>query len=67
MLNVLLQSQIAEEDRKFTIADVLARINKKVVDRHPHVFGGGPMPKDADAAVEQWNHLKSKERKTTDI
>ena len=39
MLHVALQTQIAAEDSKFTIADSLDTVNKKLVRRHPHVFG----------------------------
>ncbi|MDR0346815.1 MAG: nucleoside triphosphate pyrophosphohydrolase [Coriobacteriales bacterium] len=39
LLQVVLQSQMASEAGVFTIADVLADVNDKMIRRHPHVFG----------------------------
>ena len=39
VLQVLFYAQIATEEGKFTIADVLETLNRKLVRRHPHVFG----------------------------
>tara|TARA_B100001996_G_scaffold177833_1_gene135747 strand:+ start:105 stop:875 length:771 start_codon:yes stop_codon:yes gene_type:complete len=62
MLHVILQTQIASEDNKFNIIDVLQTINKKLINRHPHVFG----KKKTDAAFEakqNWEAAKHKEKK----
>ena len=61
MLHVALQSQIAMEDKKFNIIDTLKTVNKKLVRRHPHVFGN----KDKDAAFktkQNWELTKHKEK-----
>ncbi|MDD5926084.1 MazG nucleotide pyrophosphohydrolase domain-containing protein, partial [Ellagibacter isourolithinifaciens] len=39
LLQVVLQSQIAADAGEFTIDDVCADVNAKMVRRHPHVFG----------------------------
>ena len=39
MLQIALHSQIAAEAGEFEIADVLESINKKLIYRHPHIFG----------------------------
>src|SRR6201996_4257731 len=39
LLQVLFYAQIAADSRYFTIADVIAGLNRKLVRRHPHVFG----------------------------
>lgn len=39
LLQVVLQSQIAADAGEFTIDDVCADINAKMIRRHPHVFG----------------------------
>lgn len=39
LLQVVLQSQIAEEAGEFTIDDVCKEVNEKIIRRHPHVFG----------------------------
>ncbi len=39
LLHILLQAQISKESNKFDILDILNGINKKLITRHPHVFG----------------------------
>ncbi len=39
LLQVLFYSQMAADEGRFTIADVLATLNRKLIRRHPHVFG----------------------------
>jgi MazG family protein len=39
LLQVLFYAQMAEEKGHFSIADVLIHLNRKLVRRHPHVFG----------------------------
>jgi ATP diphosphatase len=39
LFQVVFHSQMAKEAGDFDIADVLASLNKKMIDRHPHVFG----------------------------
>lgn len=39
LLQVLMHSQIAAEAQRFTIEDVVDMLAKKLVRRHPHVFG----------------------------
>ena len=38
LLHVLFQIQIAEESNHFNFQDVVSGINKKLIDRHPHIF-----------------------------
>ncbi len=39
LLQVLFYSEMATEAGDFTIADVIAGLNRKLIRRHPHVFG----------------------------
>ena len=39
LLQVLFHAQIAAEDRRFSIHDVIREIHDKMIRRHPHVFG----------------------------
>src|ERR1700761_4731308 len=39
LLQVLFYAQMASEAGYFTIADVIAGLNRKLIRRHPHVFG----------------------------
>jgi MazG family protein len=62
LLQVLFYSEMAKEQGSFSIDDVLDRLSRKLVDRHPHVFGDTK----ADTAVEvkrNWEALKVEERK----
>ena len=61
MLQIVLQSQIAQEAGEFDISDVLTEINKKLIYRHPHVFGN-TVAKTAEQVTYNWDELKQKER-----
>src|ERR1700758_3784572 len=39
LLQVLFYSEMAAEAGDFTISDVIAGLNRKLIRRHPHVFG----------------------------
>lgn len=61
LLQVVLQSQIAADEGEFTIDDVCADINAKMVRRHPHVFGdakGG----SANEVIALWDQIKLQEK-----
>jgi len=60
-LQIMLHSQIAEEEGEFTLEDVLRRINAKLIYRHPHVFGGTRV-KDSQEVSVNWEELKEKEK-----
>jgi tetrapyrrole methylase family protein / MazG family protein len=60
-LQIMLHSQIAEEQDEFRLEDVLRKINTKLIFRHPHVFGGKEV-KDADEVSLNWQELKGQEK-----
>jgi MazG family protein len=62
LLQVVFHSQIAAEEGRFTVADVIASISEKMVRRHPHVFGGDSA-RDADEVLRNWEALKAAERR----
>jgi len=62
LLQVLFYSEIAEEQGTFSIDDVLDRLSRKLVDRHPHVFGDSKAETSADVK-RNWEALKAEERK----
>ena len=39
LLQIMLHSQIAEEKAEFTLEDVIDGLARKMIRRHPHVFG----------------------------
>jgi tetrapyrrole methylase family protein/MazG family protein len=62
LLVVLMMAQIASEDGDFAFADVVQGIHRKIVRRHPHVFG--EVEVDGTAGVlRNWEDLKEAERK----
>jgi tetrapyrrole methylase family protein/MazG family protein len=61
LLLILLQAQIATDDGEFTIADVLSGVNRKIVHRHPHVFGDFQV-RDEQHLLQNWERLKAQER-----
>ena len=61
MLLILLQAQIATDDKEFNILEVLQDVNRKIVRRHPHVFGSLRVQNDGEI-LENWERLKEKER-----
>jgi MazG family protein len=75
MLQVLFYAEMAANENQFTIADVLEGLNRKLVRRHPHVFGeeasrraGNRADVDADvegssaAVLRNWDEIKAAER-----
>lgn len=61
LLQVLFYSQMAEEEGRFSIADVLDRLSSKLINRHPHVFGDVTAETSADV-LRNWEALKFQEK-----
>ena len=61
LLLVTMQAQIAEENGAFRIEDVFEGVNRKLIRRHPHVFGtvSATTP---DAVITTWEGVKERER-----
>jgi len=62
LLQVVLQSQIANEEEQFNINHVIQGIHAKIVRRHPHVFGELELD-GVDGVLVNWEKLKEAERK----
>ncbi len=62
LLQVLFYAQMAKEDGRFSIDDVLDRLSEKLVGRHPHVFGDVKADTPADV-LRNWEALKAEEKK----
>jgi tetrapyrrole methylase family protein/MazG family protein len=61
LLQPVFHAAIAEENGIFTMDDVLAAINDKLVRRHPHVFGEQTV-KTAAEQVANWERIKKEEK-----
>lgn len=62
LLHITFQAQIASEEGKFSMEDVLKAINSKLVRRHPHIFAEGEA-KDAEEVKMNWERIKMQEKK----
>lgn len=63
LYQVEFHATIAEQEGRFTIADVASGIHDKLVRRHPHVFGelaGSDL--DTDAVLSNWDDIKRAEK-----
>ena len=63
LLQIVFHSQIAREEGRFTVADVIREVHDKMVRRHPHVFGE-KRAKNAAEVLKNWEQLKKEERST---
>ena len=61
LLQIVLQSQIANEEGQFNVNQVVQGIHSKIVRRHPHVFGDLQLD-GVDGVLANWEKLKEKER-----
>lgn len=61
LLHVLFYAKIGEEKQAFDIADVADQLNRKLIFRHPHIFGD-VTAKDAHEVEQNWEQIKLKEK-----
>jgi tetrapyrrole methylase family protein/MazG family protein len=61
LLQVLFHAQIAQEEDRFSITDVLECLCEKLISRHPHVFGDTEAETAAEV-LERWEKLKQDEK-----
>lgn len=65
LLQVVMHSVIAEEENLFSLEDVIADISRKMIHRHPHVFG-----EEKDSVnipdYKTWEQLKQQEKQSQD-
>lgn len=62
LLQIMLNSQIANEAGDFNVNAVVKGIYDKIIRRHPHVFGEVQVD-GVDGVLQNWEKLKEKERK----
>jgi len=62
LLQVLFYAEMAAEEKRFSIDNVLDRLSDKLVSRHPHVFGDVKAETSADV-LRNWEALKAEEKK----
>ena len=61
LLQVVLQSQIAEEEGLFSLDDVIQKAGEKMIRRHPHVFSSEAAP-EKEEVPGRWEAIKQAEK-----
>jgi len=61
MLQPVMHAQLAAEEQRFDVAQVLHEINEKLVRRHPHVFGDREA-NTAEEVLRNWDAIKRAEK-----
>lgn len=61
LLHVMFYAKLGDEKGSFDIADVADNLNKKLIFRHPHVFGTTHVD-DATQVAQNWEQIKLKEK-----
>ncbi|OGP67309.1 MAG: nucleoside triphosphate pyrophosphohydrolase [Deltaproteobacteria bacterium RBG_16_44_11] len=62
LFQILFLTEINEEEGLFSLSDVVAEIRKKMIRRHPHVFGDKKVI-SVQEVKENWQKIKKMERK----
>ena len=63
LLQIVFHAQLARQEGRFDIRDVIEHIHTKMVRRHPHVFGEVKAA-TSKAVLKNWEQLKAEERAT---
>lgn len=66
--NLVFLAKIAEKEGRFEMADPIASIHAKLINRHPHVFGDLKI-ETADEVKKQWLEIKrgEKQHRTSEL
>ena len=73
LLHIVFYSKMAAEQDKFTLDEVIDGVCKKLIVRHPHIYGdpqnSGELTqvKDAEEVKRNWEQIKLKEGKRSSI
>lgn len=59
---IIMYAEINRSSGSFALSDVIARINEKLIRRHPHVFAGQSYETEEELN-EQWQAIKDTEKK----
>ncbi|MCX8030979.1 MAG: nucleoside triphosphate pyrophosphohydrolase [Thermodesulfovibrionales bacterium] len=62
LFQIIFHCQIAAENKQFNIYDVIDKISKKIVNRHPHVFASMEVTSTQEIK-KQWHEIKREEGK----
>jgi len=62
LLQIMLHAQMEEEEGTFSVYDVVDGLNRKLIRRHPHVFGDRKAD-SAGEALKNWEQIKAEEKR----
>jgi len=63
LLQVVLQAQVGSDEKEFTLKEVIDHLTKKLIFRHPHVFGDVEA-NTAAQVLKNWERLKQQQLAT---
>jgi XTP/dITP diphosphohydrolase len=66
LLHILFYSKIGEEQKQFTLEDVIEGVCNKLVARHPHIYGSVKVENEQDVK-QNWEKIKQQEGKKESI
>jgi tetrapyrrole methylase family protein/MazG family protein len=66
LLQIILQSVIAAEQKHFTLEQVIEAITAKMIERHPHVFANLPVNGVKDI-IHNWEQIKRNKEKRSSL
>ncbi len=66
LLQVVLDSQIASDEGRFDLTEVIAGLTRKMITRHPHVFGDQAAATAKDV-TRHWDRIKQQEKQRQSI
>ena len=61
LFQILFLTSIGEDENEFDLLQVMQKITKKMINRHPHVFGTVKV-NSAKEVAENWEKIKKKEK-----
>ena len=64
LLHIAMHATMAEQEKIFTLNEVISGITDKLVRRHPHVFGAKQVA-NAQEVKHNWERIKMKEGRTS--
>jgi XTP/dITP diphosphohydrolase len=66
LLQIVFQAEIAREQQRFTLEEIIQNINQKLIRRHPHVFGDTTVKNETDVK-NNWEKIKIQEENRRSI
>ena len=66
LLQVMFHSRIAEEEGRFTVDDVYTGVCKKMIERHPHIFGEVKV-ETVDDVLTNWDAIKQNSKNSETV